>query len=74
MDPLSAIGSLGLGVTSTSHTPSMQVFPSLQGSAFSNPQSPAKAFPNLPNPNSSNAFPGINSSQLPGTSETSMEF
>lgn len=69
MDPLSAMGSLSLGVSSTSHTPSMQGFPSLQGSAFSNPQSPAKAFSNLPNPNPSTAFPGINplSSQLQGT-------
>uniref|UniRef100_A0A673MXJ8 CCR4-NOT transcription complex subunit 1 n=1 Tax=Sinocyclocheilus rhinocerous TaxID=307959 RepID=A0A673MXJ8_9TELE len=66
MDPLSAMGSLSLGVSSTSHTPSMQGFPSLQGSAFSNPQSPAKAFSNLPNPTPSTAFPGINplSSQL----------
>uniref|UniRef100_A0A8C2FXQ8 CCR4-NOT transcription complex, subunit 1 n=1 Tax=Cyprinus carpio TaxID=7962 RepID=A0A8C2FXQ8_CYPCA len=66
MDPLTAMGSLSLGVSSTSHTPSMQGFPSLQGSAFSNPQSPAKAFSNLPNPNPSTAFPGTTpfSSQL----------
>uniref|UniRef100_A0A671QAX9 CCR4-NOT transcription complex subunit 1 n=1 Tax=Sinocyclocheilus anshuiensis TaxID=1608454 RepID=A0A671QAX9_9TELE len=74
MDPLSAMGSLSLGVTSTSHTPSIQGFPSLQGSAFSNPQSPAKAFSNLPNPNPSTAFPGINplSSQLQGPLSTSL--
>ncbi|ROL51636.1 CCR4-NOT transcription complex subunit 1 [Anabarilius grahami] len=74
MDPLSAMGSLSLGVSSTSHTPSMQGFPSLQGSAFSNPQSPAKAFSNLPNPNPSTAFPGINplSSQLQGPLSTSL--
>uniref|UniRef100_A0A671N2T8 CCR4-NOT transcription complex subunit 1 n=1 Tax=Sinocyclocheilus anshuiensis TaxID=1608454 RepID=A0A671N2T8_9TELE len=74
MDPLSAMGSLSLGVSSTSHTPSMQGFPSLQGSAFSNPQSPAKAFSNLPNPNPSTAFPGINplSSQLQGPLSSSL--
>ncbi|KAI2648404.1 CCR4-NOT transcription complex subunit 1 [Labeo rohita] len=69
MDPLSAMGSLSLGVSSTSHTPSMQGFPSLQGSAFSNPQSPAKAFSNLPNPNPSTAFPGIT---VPGPLSTSL--
>ncbi|XP_056106928.1 CCR4-NOT transcription complex subunit 1 isoform X7 [Rhinichthys klamathensis goyatoka] len=74
MDPLSAMGSLSLGVSSTSHTPSMQGFPNLQGSAFSNPQSPAKAFSNLPNPNPSTAFPGINplSSQLQGPLSSSL--
>uniref|UniRef100_A0A8C2G232 CCR4-NOT transcription complex, subunit 1 n=1 Tax=Cyprinus carpio TaxID=7962 RepID=A0A8C2G232_CYPCA len=74
MDPLTAMGSLSLGVSSTSHTPSMQGFPSLQGSAFSNPQSPAKAFSNLPNPNPSTAFPGTTpfSSQLQGTLSTSL--
>uniref|UniRef100_A0A673N6D0 CCR4-NOT transcription complex subunit 1 n=1 Tax=Sinocyclocheilus rhinocerous TaxID=307959 RepID=A0A673N6D0_9TELE len=74
MDPLSAMGSLSLGVSSTSHTPSMQGFPSLQGSAFSNPQSPAKAFSNLPNPTPSTAFPGINplSSQLQGPLSSSL--
>ncbi|TRY54534.1 hypothetical protein DNTS_033400 [Danionella cerebrum] len=74
MDPLSAMSSLNLGVSSTSHTTSMQGFPSLQGSAFSNPQSPAKAFSNLPTSNPSSAFPGINplSSQLPGPLSTSL--
>uniref|UniRef100_A0A8C2IVE5 CCR4-NOT transcription complex subunit 1 n=1 Tax=Cyprinus carpio TaxID=7962 RepID=A0A8C2IVE5_CYPCA len=73
MDPLTAMGSLSLGVSSTSHTPSMQGFPSLQGSAFSNPQSPAKAFSNLPNPSPSTAFPGIPlSSPLQGPLSTSL--
>ncbi|XP_028263291.1 CCR4-NOT transcription complex subunit 1 isoform X2 [Parambassis ranga] len=67
MDPLSGMSSLNLGGTATSHTQSMQGFPSLS-SAFSNPQSPAKAFPPLPNPNPSTPFGGIGSltSQLPG--------
>ncbi|KAM4618701.1 CCR4-NOT transcription complex subunit 1 isoform 7-T7 [Polymixia lowei] len=68
MDPLSAMGSLNLGGTATSHTQSMQGFPSSLSSAFSNPQSPAKAFPPLTNPNPSTPFGGIGSlsSQLPG--------
>uniref|UniRef100_A0A667XSL9 CCR4-NOT transcription complex subunit 1 n=1 Tax=Myripristis murdjan TaxID=586833 RepID=A0A667XSL9_9TELE len=68
MDPLSAMGSLNLGGTATSHTQSMQGFPSSLSSAFSNPQSPAKAFPPLSNPNPSTPFGGIGSlsSQLPG--------
>uniref|UniRef100_A0A667XKH7 CCR4-NOT transcription complex subunit 1 n=1 Tax=Myripristis murdjan TaxID=586833 RepID=A0A667XKH7_9TELE len=67
MDPLSAMGSLNLGGTATSHTQSMQGFPSSLSSAFSNPQSPAKAFPPLSNPNPSTPFGGIGSlsSQLP---------
>ncbi|XP_075998562.1 CCR4-NOT transcription complex subunit 1 isoform X4 [Genypterus blacodes] len=68
MDPLSAMGSLNLGTTATSHTQSMQGFPSSLSSAFSNPQSPAKAFSPLTNPNPSTPFGGIASlsSQLPG--------
>ncbi|XP_030587865.1 CCR4-NOT transcription complex subunit 1 isoform X3 [Archocentrus centrarchus] len=68
MDPLSGMGSLNLGGTATSHTQSMQGFPSSLSSAFSNPQSPAKAFPPLSNPNPSTPFGGIASltSQLPG--------
>ncbi|XP_026220392.1 CCR4-NOT transcription complex subunit 1 isoform X8 [Anabas testudineus] len=67
MDPLSGMGSLNLGSTATSHTQSMQGFPTSLSSAFSNPQSPAKAFPPLSNPNPS-TFGGIGSlsSQLPG--------
>ncbi|XP_053174643.1 CCR4-NOT transcription complex subunit 1 [Scomber japonicus] len=68
MDPLSGMGSLNLGGTATSHTQSMQGFPTSLSSAFSNPQSPAKAFPPLSNTNPSTAFGGIGSlsSQLPG--------
>ncbi|XP_029951285.1 CCR4-NOT transcription complex subunit 1 isoform X6 [Salarias fasciatus] len=68
MDPLTGMGSLNLGGTATSHTQSMQGFPTSLSSAFSNPQSPAKAFPPLTNPNSSTPFGGIGSlaSQLPG--------
>lgn len=67
MDTLSGMGSLNLGGTATSHTQSMQGFPTSLSSAFSNPQSPAKAFPPLTNPNPSTPFGGIGlSSQLPG--------
>ncbi|XP_024137335.1 CCR4-NOT transcription complex subunit 1 isoform X2 [Oryzias melastigma] len=68
VDPLTGMGSLNLGGTATSHTPSIQGFPGSLGSAFSNPQSPAKAFPPLTNPNPSTPFGGIGSltSQLPG--------
>lgn len=68
MDPLSGMGSLNLGGTTTSHTQSMQGFPTSLSSAFSNPQSPAKAFPPLSNTNPSTPFGGIGSlsSQLPG--------
>ncbi|XP_021430867.2 CCR4-NOT transcription complex subunit 1 isoform X19 [Oncorhynchus mykiss] len=59
MDPLTAMGSLNLGSSATSHTQSMQGFPTPLGSAFSNPQSPAKAFPPLSNP--STPFGGIGS-------------
>lgn len=68
MDPLTGMGSLSLGGTATSHTQSMQGFPTSLSSAFSNPQSPAKAFPPLSNTNPSTPFGGIGSlsSQLPG--------
>ncbi|TSS60382.1 CCR4-NOT transcription complex subunit 1 [Bagarius yarrelli] len=68
VDPLTAMGSLNLGSSATSHTQNMQGFPTPLSSAFSNPQSPAKAFPPLTNPNPSTAFGGISSlsSQLPG--------
>uniref|UniRef100_A0A8C7GEK5 CCR4-NOT transcription complex subunit 1 n=1 Tax=Oncorhynchus kisutch TaxID=8019 RepID=A0A8C7GEK5_ONCKI len=59
MDPLTAMGSLNLGSSATSHTQNMQGFPTPLGSAFSNPQSPAKAFPPLSNP--STPFGGIGS-------------
>uniref|UniRef100_A0A673XT86 CCR4-NOT transcription complex subunit 1 n=1 Tax=Salmo trutta TaxID=8032 RepID=A0A673XT86_SALTR len=69
MDPLTAMGSLNLGSSATSHTQSMQCFPTPLGSAFSNPQSPAKAFPPLSNP--STPFGGIGSlsSQLADLSQ-----
>uniref|UniRef100_A0A8C9VPM2 CCR4-NOT transcription complex subunit 1 n=1 Tax=Scleropages formosus TaxID=113540 RepID=A0A8C9VPM2_SCLFO len=69
MDPLPAMSSLSLGSSGASHTQSMQGFPTPLGSAFSNPQSPAKAFPALSTPNPSTPFGGIGSlsSQLPGT-------
>ncbi|XP_006641455.1 CCR4-NOT transcription complex subunit 1 isoform X10 [Lepisosteus oculatus] len=68
IDPLSAMGSLTIGGSAASHTQSMQGFPNLS-SAFSNPQSPAKAFPALTNPSQSTPFGGIGglSSQLPGS-------
>lgn len=69
VDPLTAMGSLNLGGSATTHTQNMQGFTTPLSSAFSNPQSPAKAFPPLTNPNPSTAFGGISSlsSQLPGT-------
>uniref|UniRef100_A0A8C7K8H1 CCR4-NOT transcription complex subunit 1 n=1 Tax=Oncorhynchus kisutch TaxID=8019 RepID=A0A8C7K8H1_ONCKI len=71
MDPLTAMGSLNLSSSATSHTQSMQGFPTPLGSAFSNPQSPAKAFPPLSNPNPSTPFGGIGSlsSQLADLSQ-----
>ncbi|XP_072292046.1 CCR4-NOT transcription complex subunit 1 isoform X2 [Eucyclogobius newberryi] len=68
VDPLSGMGSLNLGGTAPSHTQSMQGFPTSLSSAFSNPQSPAKAFPPLSSANPSTPFGGIGSlsSQLPG--------
>lgn len=68
MDPLSGMGSLNLGGTAASHNQNMPGFPTSLSSAFSNPQSPAKAFPALSNPNPSTPFGGISSlsSQLSG--------
>ncbi|KAJ8336619.1 hypothetical protein SKAU_G00378390 [Synaphobranchus kaupii] len=68
MDPLSAMGTLTLGVSTPSHTQSMPGFPTPLASAFSNPQSPAKVFPTLSNPAPSAPFGGLGSlsSQLPG--------
>ncbi|KAJ8247370.1 hypothetical protein GJAV_G00245620 [Gymnothorax javanicus] len=68
IDPLSAMGTLTLGGSATSHTQSMTGFPTPLGSAFSNPQSPAKVFPALSNPAPSTPFGGLGSlsSQLPG--------
>eukprot|EP00066_Takifugu_rubripes_P027283 XP_011616549.1 PREDICTED: CCR4-NOT transcription complex subunit 1 isoform X2 [Takifugu rubripes] len=65
MDPLAGMGSLNLGGTAASHNPG---FPTSLSSAFSNPQSPAKAFPALSNPNPSTPFGGIGSlsTQLSG--------
>ncbi|KAI1889966.1 hypothetical protein AGOR_G00168350 [Albula goreensis] len=68
IDPLSAMGTLNLGGSATSHTQSMPGFPTPLGSTFSNPQSPAKVFPTLSNPTPSTPFGGLGSlsSQLPG--------
>ncbi|XP_041966457.1 CCR4-NOT transcription complex subunit 1 isoform X4 [Alosa sapidissima] len=58
---------LNLGPSATSHTPSMPGFPTpLGGSAFSNPQSPAKGFPSLnPNPSATFGIGGLSTQQLP---------
>ncbi|XP_066569688.1 CCR4-NOT transcription complex subunit 1 isoform X2 [Amia ocellicauda] len=76
IDPLSAMGSLTIGGPAASHTQSMQGFPTNLSSAFSNPQSPAKAFPALTNPNQTTPFGGIGalSSQLPGEEKSSLDF
>ncbi|XP_064193447.1 CCR4-NOT transcription complex subunit 1 isoform X4 [Anguilla rostrata] len=68
IDPLTAMGTLTLGGSATSHTQSMPGFPTPLASAFSNPQSPAKVFPTLSNPTPSTPFGGLGSlsSQLPG--------
>lgn len=62
------MASLSIGGSAAPHTQSMQGFPPNLGSAFSTPQSPAKAFPPLSTPNQTTAFSGIGglSSQLPG--------
>lgn len=68
MDTLTGISALSLGSTATSHTQSMQCFATSLSSALSNPLSPSKAFPPLPNPNPTTPF-GVHSSissQLPG--------
>ncbi|XP_053558399.1 CCR4-NOT transcription complex subunit 1 [Bombina bombina] len=68
IDPLAAMASLSIGGSAAPHTQSMPAFPPNLGSAFSTPQSPAKAFPPLTAPNQSTTFTGIGglSSQLPG--------
>ncbi|KAM4720886.1 CCR4-NOT transcription complex subunit 1 isoform 2-T2 [Rhinophrynus dorsalis] len=68
IDPLAAMASLSIGGSAAPHTQSMPAFPPNLGSAFSTPQSPAKAFPPLTTPNQSTAFSGLGglSSQLPG--------
>ncbi|XP_036201391.1 CCR4-NOT transcription complex subunit 1 isoform X3 [Myotis myotis] len=67
IDPLAGMASLSIGGSAAPHTQSMQGFPPNLGSAFSTPQSPAKAFPPLSTPNQTTAFSGIGglSSQLP---------
>ncbi|XP_054104439.2 CCR4-NOT transcription complex subunit 1 isoform X7 [Callithrix jacchus] len=67
IDPLAGMTSLSIGGSTAPHTQSMQGFPPNLGSAFSTPQSPAKAFPPLSTPNQTTAFSGIGglSSQLP---------
>uniref|UniRef100_A0A3B4G2Q7 CCR4-NOT transcription complex subunit 1 n=1 Tax=Pundamilia nyererei TaxID=303518 RepID=A0A3B4G2Q7_9CICH len=67
MDSLSGIGGLNLGPSATSLNPSIS-FPTPVNTPFNNPQSPAKAFPPLPNPNPSTPFGSISGlpSQLPG--------
>ncbi|XP_028814691.1 CCR4-NOT transcription complex subunit 1 isoform X3 [Denticeps clupeoides] len=66
------MSSLNLGTSATSHTQSIQGFPNPLGPAFSNPQSPAKAFPPLLNQNTSASF-GTSplSAQISGTLGTS---
>ncbi|XP_039618989.1 CCR4-NOT transcription complex subunit 1 isoform X1 [Polypterus senegalus] len=73
IDPLSGMAALAIGGSAASHTQSIQGFPTNLGSAFSNPQSPAKAFPALTNPSQSTPFSTIGalSSQLPGSLGTS---
>uniref|UniRef100_A0A8I3ME94 CCR4-NOT transcription complex subunit 1 n=2 Tax=Canis lupus familiaris TaxID=9615 RepID=A0A8I3ME94_CANLF len=67
IDPLAGMASLSIGGSAAPHTQSMQGFPPNLGSAFSTPQSPAKAFPPLSTPNQTTAFSAIGgiSSQLP---------
>nr|KAF6409455.1 CCR4-NOT transcription complex subunit 1 [Rousettus aegyptiacus] len=67
IDPLAGMASLSIGGSAAPHTQSMQGFPPNLSSAFSTPQSPAKAFPPLSTPNQTTAFSGIGglSSQLP---------
>ncbi|XP_060110364.1 CCR4-NOT transcription complex subunit 1 isoform X4 [Heteronotia binoei] len=67
IDPLAGMASLSLGGSAVPHTQSMPGFPPNLGSAFSTPQSPAKAFPPLSTQNQNTPFSGIGglSSQLP---------
>lgn len=68
------MASLSIGGSAAPHTQSLPAFPPNLGSAFSTPQSPAKAFPPLTTPNQSTAFSslGVLSSQLPGTVYTAL--
>ncbi|XP_039209484.1 CCR4-NOT transcription complex subunit 1 isoform X2 [Crotalus tigris] len=69
IDPLAAgMASLSLGGPTVPHTQSVPGFPPNLSSAFSTPQSPAKAFPPLSTQNQNTPFSGIGglSSQLPG--------
>ncbi|XP_014349155.1 CCR4-NOT transcription complex subunit 1 isoform X3 [Latimeria chalumnae] len=76
IDPVAGMASLTIGSSAASHTPSMQGFPPNLGSAFSTPQSPAKAFPPLSTPNQTTPFSGIGglSSQLPVIQPSKIEF
>ncbi|KAM6064723.1 CCR4-NOT transcription complex subunit 1 isoform 8-T8 [Theristicus caerulescens] len=67
IDSLAGMASLSLGSSAAPHTQSMQGFPPNLSSAFSTPQSPAKAFPPLSTQNQTTGFSGIGglSSQLP---------
>uniref|UniRef100_A0A8W4FIA1 CCR4-NOT transcription complex subunit 1 n=1 Tax=Sus scrofa TaxID=9823 RepID=A0A8W4FIA1_PIG len=56
IDPLAGMASLSIGGSAAPHTQSMQGFPPNLGSAFSTPQSPAKAFPPLSTPNQTTGF------------------
>ncbi|XP_061334476.1 CCR4-NOT transcription complex subunit 1-like isoform X7 [Pezoporus flaviventris] len=67
IDSIAGMASLSLSGSAAPHTQSMQGFPPNLGSAFSTPQSPAKAFPPLSTQNQTTGFSGIGglSSQLP---------
>lgn len=68
IDPLAAMASLSIGSTTAPHTQSLPAFPPNLGSAFSTPQSPAKAFPPLSTQSQGTGFSGIGNltTQLPG--------
>ncbi|XP_078524738.1 CCR4-NOT transcription complex subunit 1 isoform X6 [Lissotriton helveticus] len=68
IDPLAAMASLSIGSTTAPHTQSLPAFPPNLGSAFSTPQSPAKAFPSLSTQSQGTGFSGIGNlpTQLPG--------
>ncbi|XP_033929607.1 CCR4-NOT transcription complex subunit 1-like isoform X10 [Melopsittacus undulatus] len=68
IDSIAGMASLSLSGSAAPHTQSMQGFPPNLGSAFSTPQSPAKAFPPLSTQTQTTGFSGIGglSSQLPG--------
>ncbi|XP_033929599.1 CCR4-NOT transcription complex subunit 1-like isoform X2 [Melopsittacus undulatus] len=67
IDSIAGMASLSLSGSAAPHTQSMQGFPPNLGSAFSTPQSPAKAFPPLSTQTQTTGFSGIGglSSQLP---------